>query len=37
LRAAALGYITQERGTNLLDELRQLSRMLHGLIQSLDR
>lgn len=37
LRAVALGYITQERGTNLLDELRQLSRMLHGLIQSLDR
>ena len=37
LRAVALGYITPERGSALVVELRELSRMIHGLIKSLDR
>ena len=37
LRAIALGYITQERGLALVAELREISRMIHGLIKSLDR
>lgn len=37
LRAIALGYITEERGKALVDELRRISRMIHALIQSLDR
>ncbi|MDE3084372.1 MAG: four helix bundle protein [Verrucomicrobiota bacterium] len=37
LRAIALGYITQEHGAALVAELREISRMLHGLIKSLDR
>jgi four helix bundle protein len=37
LRAIALGYITEERGKNLVDELRRISRMIHALVQSLDR
>ncbi|MBW7896801.1 MAG: four helix bundle protein [Opitutaceae bacterium] len=37
LRAIALGYITQERGSALVAELREISRMIHGLIKSLDR
>ncbi|MBX3736414.1 MAG: four helix bundle protein [Candidatus Didemnitutus sp.] len=37
LRALALGYISQDRGAALLSELREISRMIHGLIKSLDR
>lgn len=37
LRAIALGYISQDRGTALRSELREISRMIHGLIKSLDR
>ena len=37
LRAMALGYINEERGKTLIDELRRISRMIHALIQSLDR
>jgi len=37
LRAIALGYITQDRGASLLTELREISRMIYGLIKSLDR
>ncbi|MBI2513731.1 MAG: four helix bundle protein [Opitutae bacterium] len=37
LRAIALAYITEERGRALVDELRRISRMIHALIQSLDR
>lgn len=37
LRAIALGYITEDRGKALVDELRRISRMIHALIQSLDR
>lgn len=37
LRATALGYITPERAQTMLKELREISRMLHGLIKSLDR
>ncbi len=37
LRAVALGYISEERGKSLVDELRRISRMIHALIQSLDR
>lgn len=36
LRAVALGYITDDRGTASIDELRRISRMLHALIRSLD-
>ncbi len=36
LRAVALGYITQQKGAELVTELRELSRMIHGLIKSLD-
>ena len=37
LRAAALGYLTPETGRKLTAELREISRMIHGLIKSLDR
>jgi four helix bundle protein len=37
LRAVALGYIAPEKGTELVRELRELSRMIHGLIKSLER
>ncbi len=37
LRAIALGYITNEQGSALVIELREISRMIHGLIRSLDR
>ena len=37
LRAVPLGYITQQKGAELVTELRELSRMIHGLIKSLDR
>ncbi len=37
LRAAALGYINPEQSQTLLNELREISRMLHGLIKSLER
>ena len=37
LRAIALGYISQVQGHALVTELREISRMLHGLIKSLDR
>jgi len=36
LRAIALGYITEDRGKAMIDELRRISRMLHALIRSLD-
>lgn len=35
LRAMALGYIDERSSVALLDELRQISRMIHGLIRSL--
>ena len=37
LRAKALGYIPDARSTELIPELREISRMIHGLIKSLDR
>ena len=37
LRALALGYVPDEVGRQLTAELREISRMLHGLIKSLDR
>jgi four helix bundle protein len=37
LRAIALGYITAERGPELVGELKEISRMIRGLIKSLDR
>ena len=37
LRAKALGYITSDICLKLADELREISRMIHGLIRSLDR
>lgn len=37
LRAIALGYISHEHGAALIAELREISRMIHGLIKSLDR
>jgi len=37
LRAQALGYLSDESGRRLATELREISRMIHGLINSLDR
>jgi len=37
LRAIALNYISPEYGDKLLNELREISRMIYGLIKSLDR
>lgn len=37
LRAVALGYIPADAGQRLILELREISRMIHGLINSLDR
>ncbi len=37
LRAIALNYIPAETGQRLISELRQTNRMIHGLINSLDR
>ncbi len=37
LRAKALGYIPTEPCQILVAELREISRMIHGLIKSLDR
>lgn len=37
LRAQALGYIPEDISLNLIFELREISRMIHGLIKSLDR
>jgi len=37
LRAIALNYLPAETGQRLTSELRQISRMIHGLIKSLDR
>ncbi len=37
LRAIPLNYIASETGMNLVKELREISRMIHGLIKSLDR
>jgi len=37
LRALALGYLPVESGRRLTAELREISRMIHGLIDSLDR
>jgi four helix bundle protein len=37
LRAVPLAYIPAETGAYLIRELREISRMIHGLIQSLDR
>ena len=37
MRAIPLGYISTEAGQRLIKELREISRMIHGLIKSLDR
>lgn len=37
LRASALGYINSESGVALVAELKEISRMIRGLIKSLDR
>jgi four helix bundle protein len=37
LRAIPLSYISAESGLRLTGELREISRMIHGLIKSLDR
>lgn len=37
LRAKALGYIPADTCQTLVVELREISRMIHGLIKSLDR
>ncbi len=37
LRAIALEYVSQDSGEKLIAELREISRMIHGLINSLDR
>lgn len=37
LRAIALGYIQSDSGQKLVAELREISRMIHGLSGSLDR
>jgi four helix bundle protein len=37
LRAKALGYIPDETSLKLVAELREVSRMIYGLIKSLDR
>jgi len=37
LRAVALGYMQEETGRKLTSELCEISRMIHGLIKSLDR
>ncbi|MSU51172.1 MAG: four helix bundle protein [Opitutus sp.] len=37
LRAIALGYVEAETGRRLTTELREISRMIYGLIKSLDR
>ena len=37
LRAMPLSYISAESGVRLTRELREISRMIHGLIKSLDR
>ena len=37
LRALALGYLHVETGQRLTIELREISRMIHGLINSLER
>lgn len=36
-RAIALGYMPADAGQGLITELREISRMIHGLINSLDR
>ena len=37
LRAIALTYMPAETGRQLVTELKEISRMIHGLIKSLDR
>jgi four helix bundle protein len=37
LRAIALAYVPAETGARVVAELREISRMIHGLIRSLDR
>ncbi|MBK8856467.1 MAG: four helix bundle protein [Opitutaceae bacterium] len=37
LRAKALGYIPADTCENLVSELRQISRIIHGLTKSLER
>lgn len=37
LRAIALSYVASDTGRVLVAELREISRMIHGLIKSLDR
>ena len=37
LRATSPRYISAETGSHLTQELREISRMIHGLIKSLDR
>jgi len=36
LRAAALGYVSAEDGRRLATKLKEISRMIHGLIRSLE-
>ena len=37
LRAITLGYVAHDSGRKLVAELREISRMLYGLMKSLDR
>jgi four helix bundle protein len=37
LRAAALGYVSAEDSRRLVAELKEISRMIHGLIRSLEQ
>lgn len=37
LRAIALGYISREDGSSVVQELKEISQMIHGLSKSLDR
>lgn len=37
LRAQVLSYLSEDSGRRLTTELREISRMIHGLINSLDR
>lgn len=37
LRALELGYLPADQGRAMVAELREISRMLHGLIESLNR
>ena len=37
LRALALGYLDRDTGSRITRELREISRMIHGLIDALER